>query len=188
MKIGDVKVGERYAAHDEKNPGYISADRGNFPREVEVLEIVGVEERTYAGRWTDARETTRTVRKVKVKVIGGTESKASTWSRRPIVDAKPGAVIVIEARNIIGPWSALRGDVKKAIEAREERDRQSAALAARLKALGLKDSSSSVSFVGGKLKPSLSIYHGDVEKLLSLAEDGKAWRAGGRNLALGKAS
>ncbi len=182
MKIGDVKVGERYAAHDEptKSPRYISAEHGDLPREVEAIEIVTVEERVYGQAWvgSEARQT-RNVRRVKVRVIGGVP-KDSYYSKT-IARAKVDAVLVIEAKNLVGPWKDLSKGVADAVKAREEREAQSDALEARVEKLGLKHSSSSVSIYGGKLRPSLSIYEADVDKLLTLAEEGQGWRDLGKS-------
>lgn len=182
MKIGDVKVGERYAAHDEpgKSPRYISAEHGDLPREVEAIEIVKVEERVYGQAWvgSEARQT-RTVRRVKVRVIDGVPK--DSYYAKQISKAKPGAVLVIEAKNLVGLWKDLSKPVADAVKGREDREAQAAALEARVKKLGLKHSSSSVSMYGGKLRPSLSIYDDDVDKLLTLAEEGQGWRDLGKS-------
>lgn len=178
MKIDEVEVGERYAAHDEPTTSrYGNPEYGVLPREVEVLEIVGVEERVRTGGYymRSGVSRTKTVRRVKVRVVGG-EPTGSRYSRNEIQNAKPGAVLTIEARKLLGPWANLSDEVTKVIRLREEREARRAELDARLEAiLGKKRAAqgysyASVSVYGDAVRAELRIGDRDVDTFLALAE------------------
>lgn len=176
MKIDEVKVGTRYAAHDQpkETSRFGSTD---LPREVEVLEIVQVEERVYGNAWIAADSpTTRKVRRVKVRVYG---AGVDGYYKKQIARAAEGSEIVIEARYLIGPWSKLAPGVSKEIELRAAREKLLGELEGRVDALLGKKARDhgtypSVDKHGGSLSTSLHVRGDDVEKLLALAEKGKA--------------
>lgn len=176
MKIDEVKVGERYAAHDQpkETSRFGSPD---LPREVEVLEIVQVEERVYGNAWIRADSpTTRKVRRVKVRVHGDAKDG---YYKKQIARAAEGSEITIEARYLIGPWSKLAPGVAKEIELRAARERRLDELEARLEALLGKKAREhgtypSVDTYSGSLRATLHVAGDNVEKLLALAEKGKA--------------
>lgn len=177
MKIDEVEVGGRYAAHDEPTTSrYGNPEYGVLPREVEVVEIVGVEERIRTGGYymRSGVSRTKTVRRVKVRVVGGQPS-GSRYANE-IQTAEPGAVLTIEARKLLGPWADLSADVAKVLRLREEREARRTELEARLvtilgkRALARGDSYVDVRVYGDKVRAELRIGGRDVDTILDLAE------------------
>jgi len=132
VKIGEVEVGKEYGALDSPKRGYSRVD----PRQVKVLNIVTVEESTYSN-YTGARGK-KNVRRVEVEVLNGPETKKEGWRWDAIERAAKGDVLVIEARQLVGPWKALNKDILERIAREEAATARKEDLERRLKALGFK--------------------------------------------------
>lgn len=169
MKIGDVKVGEEYAAHD--SPG--ERHSRTLPRQVKVLEIVVEEEKVY-GRYSSA-VTTAKKRKVKVEVLDAPKHEGSTWHREKLRHATKGSTLVVEARQLVALWKDVHKGITESINKEQKRIALRDALEARLDALKLGDGRASISVSESSHDAHLTVYGtAGVEKLLALAEAGKA--------------
>ena len=132
MKLGDIKIGTHYGAHD--TPGSRST-YGQAPRQVEALEIVTAETEVWVAGGFTSRHETRNVRKVKVKVL---DKRTRVGGYDSIEKAEEGAIIVIEARKLVGEWKDIKpGLLAKIAEEQAIADKQ-AEIEARLKAVGFK--------------------------------------------------
>jgi hypothetical protein len=172
MKIGDIKPGTEYALSRKRRYSH-----GNLPRKATALAIETVEETYWQGEWSRT-QATRKVRRVRIRVEGEPTS-TSSWDEK-FETADEGAELLIEARHIDAPWSAVRGDVQKRIDREATQDAAEEATLARINALlpkKLQDDYFNISAYadGKKLKRVEATLEGDVlETILALAEKGQA--------------
>lgn len=119
MKIGDVKVGDILGLDCSER--YSRA----LPRRVEVVEITKVEESYWGRGGYMAAKQTRNVRRVKVKFLDEpvvTRPK-SRYARYDYVSEAKDAIMVVEARFLIGPWVNLKKSVQEQLsQAQAEAD------------------------------------------------------------------
>lgn len=174
MKISDVEVGKRYAAHDYPTARpYRRSSPSDLPREVEVLEVVTREECVRGTGW-DSRKRTRNVRRLKVRAVGPPRMPGRSYTRA-VLAAQEGETLVIEARLLLAPWEALVEGIAEKVEMENQRTAHRDALEARLDALGMKGRSRvTVEVYGGELTANLYVQGEDVEAFLALAEKGAA--------------
>jgi hypothetical protein len=185
MKIGDVKIGQEYAALDNPQQRRGRFEDRTLPRQVKVLEIVTEKERRRRGDWM-SKAVEVNVRKVKIEVLDGNsvDRHYTSW-RYQIETAKQGATLVVAARHLIGPWEDVRGDVAERVAEREAKQAMRESLERRLAALlgkrnldGTRSSVSVDSYYRENRKrkvlaPSITLRDKDVAKVLALAEKGK---------------
>lgn len=132
MKIAEITVGTEYGALDEVKKRYNAVD----PRQVKVLEIVTVE----VPNWNSYTHElgTRKVKRVKVEVLNGPDKADVSYRHGPIKRAARGDTLVIDARQIVGPWKALNKDILNRVAMAERKEARKASVENRLKALGFK--------------------------------------------------
>lgn len=123
MKIGDVNVGEEYGVVAKKHR------YDSLPRQARVVEVVVEPEEVWVGHGFTSSRALRNVRRVKVELLGQpTEQKTSGWHYDNAVHAlKEGSKVVVEAKQLVGPWRTLRKGVAHKIElknAEAEREQQ----------------------------------------------------------------
>jgi hypothetical protein len=182
MKIGDVKVGVEYGALDSPRTERYNTHKNI--RQVEVLEVVVEEERHYGGGYLNSDgQRVKKVRRLKVKVLDKSSFGSSEgwgYSRSKIKYADQGAVLVIEAKQIVGAWSELRTGIVKQREDEHKRIDAQEALEARIVALLGKGETAreyrwraNVTEYDGKLRAEGSFHDKSLDKLLTLAEAGK---------------
>lgn len=164
MKIGDVKVGEHYAALD--SPGSV---RDALPREVEALEIVKVEEHYYPSGhgMFHAPRATRKVSRVKIKTLGPQQSDSS-WGRDHLAASEEGTVLTVPAKQLVGRWADLKQGIQDRVE-REAAERKARdEIERRLNALLGEDAP----YVGGGRNPVVRFDGPELLRILELAEKG----------------
>ena len=133
MKIGDVEIGKEYGALDAPRSGRYGR---TIPRQVKALEIVTVEETRYHGYTSGSTKVNK--RRVKVEFLDGTEEELRGYRYDAIKKAARGATLVIEARQLVAPWSELRGDIL----ARQREEEKRIAISRRRSRLGSRRSAS----------------------------------------------
>jgi len=168
MKIGDVEIGKEYGALDAPRSGRYGR---TIPRQVKALEIVTVEETRYHGYTSGSTKVNK--RRVKVEFLDGTEEELRGYRYDAIKKAARGATLVIEARQLVAPWSELRGDILARQREEEKRIAIEEALSARLKALGFKIEWGVCSIRVRGQRMEVEFSDKAVEKILTLAEAGK---------------
>lgn len=153
MKLDDISIGEEYAVR----PKY------GDPRRVKILGI----EVSLEKIWDLTRETwkERNVRKVKIKYLDNPARKGYTFPAK-------NTTILVDAREISALWLEVGPGVRKRQEEAARRDAESAALTKRLKALLGRNVNGYITI--SDRNASLSLYGKHVDKLLTLAEKGKA--------------
>jgi hypothetical protein len=183
MKIGDVKVGVEYGVLDSPKTERHNAHKNM--RQVEVLEVVVEEERVFGSGYLSSADghRMRKVKRLKVKVLDKSSFGSSDgwgYSRSKLKYADQGAVLVIEARQVVGAWSELRSGIVKQREAEQKRIDAQEALEARIVALIGKGETAreyrwraNVTEYDGKLRAEGSFHDKSLDKLLTLAEAGK---------------
>lgn len=184
MKIGEVEVGKVYGILDSPQSArrFSSArmPRARMPRKFEVMEIVTVEERRRSGGYYGSDKKVN-VKRVKGKVLdgGGRQSRWRGWE--PIGNAAKGAVLVIEARQVVGPWEGrIADEVEAEIQYEEARNALTSSLEKRLTALIGKPPSKRTAYVTTDKNrdtnepiATLRVSGQELETLLALAEKGK---------------
>lgn len=167
MKINDIADGEEYGAVERPT------SRNQTPRQVKVLGIEVVQERVYGNGWTRSEDVSyRNVRKLKVKFLDSPTKHASSWDK--ILAAKKGATLVIEARQIVGPWSDLADDVRQKADAEARIATTEAEYKRRLRKLGLNTDYFAIeAMANGEVQIRMYGYSKfQVDKLLGYAEAG----------------
>lgn len=171
MRIAEVKIGTEY--------GLVSRHR-NKPRRVRALAMKAKEHQRYDSLLGTYKVVS--LRGFEVEVLD--EPRGSSSYR--IEGAAKGATLLVEARELAAPWAKLAPRIREEAEREEFEQEQRAALAARLKALGVRgigsdDYYSMTIRLGGRKRAGgfhaqseLRLEGAGLEKLLSLAEAGKA--------------
>lgn len=182
MKIGDVKVGERYAALDSPGVGSRRSSSADIPREVEVLEIVEEQERVRSGNvYTRPGEAPRyrTKKRLKVVVCDGEPNPGEDvggYRYRKLDNGYKDEVFVLESRQLIAPWADLREEVVAKRDSKQRnaelRSDTQARLDALLVALGDDAYSPHVSVSRSDGEAQVTLDGENLERVLHLAELG----------------
>jgi len=165
VKIAEVKVGQTVGVIKGRRPDY-----RELPREAEVVGIVTKEERQWS-QFTSEQKVKK-VRYVKVRFTTEPLEEASRY-RTNLHTYVKGLEAEIEPQQIVGLWSALKGDVQKRIDAIRAKEAGQAALEARVEALiGKKkaDDYASCRFEGRASSNEVTFYGPGLEAILKLAE------------------
>lgn len=125
MKLAEIIVGQHYGAVDKPKSAYRVT-----PRQVEVLEIVTEEKRTYSGYTGAAGK--RNVKRIKVRVLDGSNERSFGYEIR---GAKKDAVIVIDAVKLVAKWEDLSDNIREAAEKEQREADAVTALVARVTAI-----------------------------------------------------
>lgn len=166
MKLGEVKLGAHYGA--------VETGRGRgatIPRQVEAVKIEAVEER-YWSEYTGDHDV-RNVRKVVVKVLDSPSLREEGYGG--LRGAKKGETFTLDARQLVAPWTTLRGPIQAQHKREQEARETVESFEKRLRALGFRDDGTTHVYASGDdpKRAHLSFYNTrGVEKILALAEAG----------------
>lgn len=127
MKITDIKPGTEYGALDKPS------SRVRLPRQVRAVAIESVEQPVRSHDYL-RNKNTRAVRHVRVEFLDDAQTE-SRWQWNLIANAKKGDSFVVEPRLLIAPWSELKDDVKKRINASQACNAAEIEMTLRIKAV-----------------------------------------------------
>lgn len=165
MKIGEVKAGEEYAAHDNPTRTY-----GGNPRQVKAISIDKVT--NPKGRWNGYTGTWSPLTKTKIKVsLLGPVTSTRSWGD-PIGTGKAGTTILVDARNLVAKWSDIAPALAEKLEQERKEDEAREALKTRVRALLGKTEGWRVTNYRHTFE--IELRDKSIDKLLTLAEKGKA--------------
>lgn len=162
MKISEVEVGVEYGVVEYSDVRYTNST----PRHCKVVGIVTEEQKTF-GAWTDTAKT-RKVRKVKVKVLDSPLGAYSSW-RTSIRSAKKNSTAIVDAKQLVGLWKDLRGDILARAKENQAKIELEKTVTKRVRALKLRNADV---YCRGSKRVELRVEDNELYKLLALAEMG----------------
>lgn len=166
MKLAEIKVGGILGAVDNPRSNY-----RRTPRQVEVVEIVIEEERTFSNYTSTPG--VRKVKRIKIKVLDGSTERSHGYS---VAGSKKGDVLIVHPRQLVAQWSELAPNIRAKAEAEQKIADAEAALVARVTAiLGKRHANEwgywHVTTSGGRIELELDDAK-VIDKLLAFAEVG----------------